>query len=333
MNTKETDMYKLKARQSMLEKQFRDIRNRALGRDASFLPFVSDTDGRLSEVRLADFIDELVSGVVSGPDGGSYREMCECFLYCAVRGISEYNEQDKYPVRNAETFTDIVDIALHSNNLHLTDMETLADYEYAASMHDCIPGGNTFWNEFNDGGFFRSCDLAFCLLTGRDITATLPHERYISAVERYELAEAKIYGFDTVEEYHDYMEKTAEGTQEELEINSEELPPDSEYASTDDWEENDAEIIEIQNEKRKEWVNAFGSPESFVQKYLRFRELFFNVDIYHRCRLFSDVELMADYFLYSHGMSCLSDSGEFAGIYYRINRLASNMSGAKAGER
>lgn len=315
-------IHHMKARRTMLENRLHEMNNRILGRDNSFLPFISNKSGKVSERKIAIFINELMNGVLDRYEHEKYKEMCRCFLYCTIKGIAEYNECEKYPVRNACYFSDIADMAQHKNNLHLTDMDTLYDYEYRASMYDSVPGERTYWSEFNDGGFFRNSDLAFLLLTGKHIVSSFLEEKYREISHAIELENAKANGFDTVEEYQEYLGRSSLSIMEESDrLSSEELPEDTDYVSIDDWEENNTDTITKQTEKIKEWVQSFSSPDTFVQKYLRFRELFFELGMYYRCHLFEDILLMTDVFLYEHGLSCLSENDSFAMIYYRTSKL------------
>lgn len=320
-----SSIHHLKARRQMIENQLHDINDRIMGRNNTFFPFISTGSGNFSERKLTHFINELVNGALDKYENKKYRELCKCFLYCAITGIADYNECGKYPVRNASYFSDITDIARHKNNLHLTDMDTLLDYEYRASIHDSVPGERTYWTEFNDGGFFRNSDNAYLLLTGRHIVSSFPEEKYREISHAYELEKAKANGFDTLEEYQKHLDRVSVSMDDELErFSSEEMTENTEYATTDDWEENDADAIELQTENNRKWVQSFIKPELFVQKYMRFRELFFELNMYYRCRLFEDIELMTDVFLYEHGFSCLSDNDRFAMIYHRIKKLSAN---------
>lgn len=312
----------LTARRAMLEEQLHSMENQILGRDNSFFPFISNKDGVISERKLAQFINRLVDGVLDRNENKDYRELCKCFLYCAIKGIAKYNECDKHPVVNADFFSDITDLAKHRNNLHLTDIDTLLEYEFQASMHDCVPGVRTYWDEFNDGGFFRNSDMAYLLLTGKHIISEFPKDKYREIQAFYELEEAKANGFDSAEEYQNYTDASSSSMNKELErIAADELPENTEFADIDDWEENNVEVIKKQTETSKKWVEEFSNPEIFVKKYLRFRELFFELDMYYRCRLFEDIERMVDLFLYKSGLSCLSENDRFAMIYYRTNKL------------
>ena len=124
-----------KARKYMLEKQLDEMKNRITGRNNSFYPYIADRTGKVSERKLARFIKELLDGAQKyGRQHtlleikGELRELCECFLYCAIQGIGIYNEGEKYAERSACFFSDLTDIAKHKNNLFLMDekMKTLS---------------------------------------------------------------------------------------------------------------------------------------------------------------------------------------------------------------
>lgn len=111
-----SELEQLNSRKYLLEKQLNEMKNRIMGRSSSFYPFIVGRSGRISEKKLMQFIDELLdlpqkySGhrlwleLNSSP---TLRELCECFLYCAIQGIAVYNEGEKYVERPACFFSDI----------------------------------------------------------------------------------------------------------------------------------------------------------------------------------------------------------------------------------
>ncbi len=57
-----SDIQLHKARKYMLEKQLNEMKNRITGRNNSFYPYIADRTGKVSERRLAKFINELLGG-------------------------------------------------------------------------------------------------------------------------------------------------------------------------------------------------------------------------------------------------------------------------------
>lgn len=160
-------IYHLEARKEMLDNRFRSAENSIIGRDNSFLPVITNKAGEVSERKLKSFINELMKGIFMSGKAGiitrpKFIEMCECFLYCAIQGIAEYNEQNRYAEKAACCFSDIVNIAKHSNNLIFLQKELLQRYEFETAGIDETEDlrGANFENELQWGGFFRCCDVA-----------------------------------------------------------------------------------------------------------------------------------------------------------------------------
>lgn len=321
-----------KARKYMLEKQLDEMKNRITGRNNSFYPYIADRTGKVSERKLARFIKDLLDGAQKyGRQHtlleikGELRELCECFLYCAIQGIGIYNEGEKYAERPACFFSDLTDIAKHKNNLFLTDENTLHSYEFTSAEYDLQSGECRYYGEFNEGGFFRSCDMAYLLLTGRHIVSTFPEEEFKQRCAERESEIAAEHGFDS---YKAYLE-TMENTQKELaETSMSDFPDDMEFVCID---EDDA-LAEKQKHKNSEWRSTVISPEVYTEKYLRFRELFFKQTMFVRYHLFEEIVLMTDIFLYEHKLSSFSEEDVFAMIYYRTDKLCSSLERSSVGD-
>lgn len=316
-----------KARKRMLEKQLDEMKNRISGRSSSFYTYITDRSGRISERKLAQFINELLDGPQKYGRGytlfdlkrsSELRELCECFLYCAIQGIAVYNEGEKYAERPACFFSDITDISLHKNNLLLMDENTLHSYEFTSGEYDVQRGACIYYGEFNEGGFFRNADMAYYILTGKHIVKTFPDDEFKQRCHTRELEIAKEQGYNTYEEYLNAME-IAEDELEKMDLN--ELPDDIECVCIDE----DDGLIELQKSKNEEWKKTVASPEKFAEKYLRFRKLFFAQTMFVRYRLFEEIELMVDVFLYEHNLSSFSEEDAFAMIYYRTDKLCASI--------
>ena len=327
-----SDIQLHKARKYMLEKQLDEMKNRITGRNNSFYPYIADRTGKVSERKLAKFINELLGGAQKyGRQHtlfeikGELRELCECFLYCAIQGIGTYNEGEKYAERPACFFSDLTDIAKHENNLFLTDEHILHSYEFTSAEYDLQSGECRYYGEFNEGGFFRNCDMAYLLLTGKHIVSTFSEEEFGKRCAERESEIAAEHGFDS---YKDYLE-TMENTQKELdETSMSDFPDDMEFVCIDE----DDELAEKQKIKNSEWRSTVVSPEAYTEKYLRFRELFFKQTMFVRYHFFEEIELMTDIFLYEHKLSSFSEEDVFAMIYYRTDKLCSSLEHSSIGD-
>ncbi|MBQ8780700.1 MAG: hypothetical protein IJZ72_03380 [Oscillospiraceae bacterium] len=324
------DIRRFDAKQELMEEKLDVLRDTIMGRDNSFLPFITDENGRFTEEKLEAFVNELSDGVFKSKLYGvitdkKFIEACKCFLYCALQGIAEYDDEYRRVLRANSTFSDIVKIARHKNNLLFIDREKVQKYEFDTQGYDISDVHLQFINEFQLGGFFRYSDIAYRLLTGRDIPSVFSKEDYSRYYDADELERAQIYGFDTVEEYRqwdaegDEFEKSDEYMRWVIEDNENMDPRQKELNEMQfgSWKNE----IALSEQLNAEWRSTVVSPERFAEKYLRYRELFWEMNTEYKYRLFEHIEFMADYFLYNHDMSALSDNRNAAAADHRIEKL------------
>lgn len=317
------DIESFDAAQELMEERLNALRDTIMGRNNSFLPFITDNSGRVTNEKLDLFIKELSDGVFQSGMKGIIRnpefiEACECFLYCTIQGIAEYDNRSGCVIRGSSEFSDIVSIARHKNNLLFLHKDFVQESEYdTEGDDDPWVRSKGFFNKFQQGGFLRSCDIAFWLLTGKYITSTFDEKDIQRCYYKSELEQARMNGFDTIEAYELWLAEI-----EETE-NSDEVQAISDECSEAD-PERDAFFERIQAYSKKindEWCSNVVSPEKFVERYLRYRELFFRMDPEHKERLFEYIEGIVDYFLYDHNMSALSEVSNAAMTDRRIEKL------------
>lgn len=328
-------------RNRMVCSQLERLKNRMTGRDNSFYPFITNRSGEISERKLNSFVNELAD---FGEDSGrfsfylsqydadaAYKKVCKSFLYCAVQGIADYNEELAYPVRTASLFSDIISLAEHKNNLLFDDEETLFRYEFEASMYD----EGTFFSEYHEGGFFRYCDALYSLLTGKSITELIPKELYSEMLKTQLDKKAAEQGYSSAEEYEssfsDDIDELADNDEEwkkYLESLDEEQRAEAEQES-DAYAEM-SEEINVQHNRgmekfKKEELKSIASPENFVKNYLNFRRLFFTLPKYKRRLVFDDIILSVDNFLSRNGLSPMMNDEMYIEFDGNTDRLYSMM--------
>lgn len=330
------------ARKEMLCDQLEKLKNRMTGRDNSFYPFITNKSGKISERKLNSFINELASKPMKAVGSNSfflscheadakYKKLCKCFLYCAVQGIADYNEDHAYAERTSSLFSDIVRIAEHKNNIFFKSEEMLFDYEFEASMYE----EGSFFSEYHEGGFFRYCDALYKLLTGDDIVKIIPPELYSKMLSTFLENEALRNGFDSAEEYAEYIDSYKdeyENIEQDWNDHLETLD-ETERAEIEKESQAYADFIAGEHEKQRKGKAAFAenylktvvSPEKYIESYLTFRKLFFSMG-YYKCRyFFADIVLMVDSFLYDCGLSPMMDDDICAEFDSRTDRLLSVM--------
>lgn len=317
------DIESFYAAQELMEERIITLRNTIMGRNNSFLTFITDKNGRVTNEKLELFIKELSDSVFRSEMKGITRkpefiEACECFLYCTMQGIAEYDSRNGYVIRGSSEFSDIVSIARHKNNLLFSHKDFVQESEYDTEIDD-NPWirSKGFFNQFQQGGFFRNCDIAFCLLTGKNITSTFDEKDIQRYCYKFELAQARMNGFDTIEAYDAWLAEI-----EELEKSDEVQNISDECSEADtEWDGFPEHRQAYSKSINDEWCSNVVSPEKYVERYLRYRELFFRMDTEHKENLFEYIEFIVDYFLCNHGMSALSDYSNAAMTDHRIEKL------------
>ena len=312
-------------RRHILNKEMELIKNRISGRDNSFLPFICNKEGIISHRKLTQTINELIDGLKNYEDHyniQSYcntpidREIYSCFFFCAMLGIAEFDEDEKYVVRSAEYFSDITDIAAHENNLFLAlNQHLLHTCEVNMYFDDVAEGFSRECTEYSGGGFFKYCDAAYLILKGEHIVYTIDERDELFDI--YFQNEAEFHGFSTYKEYQEFnemIEETGYHTFDSEEYDDD----DNSYEMFDE-----GEVIARQYKINNEWKNNHPFPEEYVKKYLRFRELFFQRYGLFRKYFFDIVQTMVDIFLYVHGLSFYSDEDAFALADSKLDGLIS----------
>ncbi len=319
----------MKFRRKAFNEMLADISDLISGRGSSLIPFITDEAGNISDDRIDNLISELLDclgrynkevNVFSNIDNDDkLREFYSCFLYCAIRGIAdfEYPDIDDYiMVRPVTQFSDIIRMAKDPHTLSVSSENELKKMEFDSS---CTHYMNT--------GFFSCCDMAYELLTGESVVGTFAPEDTAELVHptdrMYEqlaeksgfdsadeyivdmlLAEAKDNGFDTIEEYEEYCRSLSEEnvmTEEEEQQLEEEL-----------------EYCKQVQESRDIWKKTITSAELFIERYMRYRELYFEVG---RNSMTADIENMTDTFLYEHKLSAFSLEERYGMIAYRLETM------------
>ena len=185
-----------RARKQLFKEQIDTALNLVCGRNISFYPYITTKNGKISEKKLDKFINDILTVSYLADNK---KELYECFLYCAIMGIAEYDEYSKYVKRKSETFADIIALAKHKNNFIMSDTKELLFYEFEACQNDEDDWLRYYWAELNDGGFIRNSDIAYMLITGRTILSEYPDE-YNRLLKERQSEEEEFHGESSLEE-------------------------------------------------------------------------------------------------------------------------------------
>ena len=313
-------------RRKEFDKQLKEINDIVTGRNTALSAYICDENGNASDERIDRLISELIEGLINYRQPCSLseetRELYECFLYCTIQGVAYMKYVDLLPytvVRQVDTFSDILDILFHS----FTYKER-RELLYIEQLGYPVDWGDT--------GFFRSCNIAYWILTGKNITNAFTDDETEIANDIWEniqkeRAEERLAAYensDDDDEEEDYFKKA-----ERRELDQKPPMTDEEmqeflngsyyeYVPTDDEEE----LLAKAEASQEEWKNAVVSPEKFIAKYLRFRELFFEIKHFE---MRDDIEKMIDIFLYEQGLSAFSLGERYVMIPYRIERFCGTL--------
>ena len=312
-------------RQEKFSNQLKEINDIVTGRNAGLSAYISDENGNISDERLESFISDLIEGLVNYKQqlhmlpynlSEETRELYECFLYCTIQGVAymKYVDLLHYSVvRNVSTFSDILDVLYNSftyKSRRELVYDEMAGYDFFA----------------RDKGFIRNCNLAYELLTDTDISAEYSDEEMTIATAIKEELQAKKqsqpvhYDYDDEDEDKDYFKQIErEQLAQKPPMTAEEMLSRSEGSYNE--EEpifGDEELVDEATASHDKWRKSVVSPEKFIAKYLRYRELFFALD---HSRMKDDIEKMIDIFLYEQGVSAFSLGERYVMIPYRTDRF------------
>ncbi len=321
----------LKFRRKIFNEILTDISDLVSGRGSSLIPFISDEYGNISDKQIDSLISELleclsrynkqVNIINTIESNEELREFYSCFLYCTIRGIADFEHpdiDDYIMVRDVSTFSDIIKMANDPHTLSINSESELRETEFNSS---CTHYMNT--------GFFSCCDMAYEILTGKSITDTFtaekkkdlkhPNDRmyeqlaknsgFASADEYINdilLEEAKDNGFETIEEYEEYCRNL-------LEENTISIEDEQQF-------EEELEYCRQVKESKEAWKHSIAAPELFIERYMRYRELYFKVG---RNSMAADIENMIDTYLFEHKLSAFSLESKYGMIAYRVETMES----------
>lgn len=311
-------------RHQTFDKQLKEINDIITGRNTALSAYIADENGNTSDERINSLISDMLDGLINYKKQvyGSLpyslpeetRELYECFLYCAIQGVAYMKYNDFLPytvVRQVETFSDILDILHHS--FTYKDRRGLLSIEQLG-----------YPVETGDKGFFRTCDVAYEILTGSDIMVALTDEEaeIVSDVRSKQQAALQARGNYDEDEEEDYFKQVEREllaqkpqlTDEEMLERLEGYDPETAPKIPDD----EQELIDRAAASQRQWKAAVAAPEKFIAKYLRYRELFFNID---HSKMRDDIEKMIDVFLYEQGMAAFALGDRYVMLTYRAERF------------
>ncbi len=166
-----------------LDRSLKSIRDTVLGRRESFLPFVTDKEGRLDKDRVEAFLDELICGMKDYhtryaahkdmPDEDTisfYRDVLYCAIVAPVVSPAYALDTD-YSLR--DTFAELV-FAVGDKAFSMKDHKSFIEAEEADRL-----------SEYWDMDFIYDLNDAYIYLTGRTVRDSYSEEEKAYANEVY----------------------------------------------------------------------------------------------------------------------------------------------------
>lgn len=316
------DVSNLSYRKEFLGEELNKIRDTVNGRGESYLPYITDENGRITDEKIEGLIYDLIDALkqyknVRFSTGNSLaaetEELYRCFLYCTILGIAWggnfcfetflYGEFGQ-----AQTFADIVNMAKDPETVSIDRRDTLYLRENDAFAS---------WYLL-EGGFFGYADEVYYMITGHSVYDTYSDEEK-ARVDKYKsdvLEDIKQsapleqewlenMGFATMEEYDEFLEDKAE--KEEI--------PDEEL---EELARQEQELEEKGNQRARELVDRMPDPDRYIRRYIRYRELYFERG---HSSLPQDIEDMVDVWLYEHGVSPFSMGDAYGLVSHRLKQF------------
>lgn len=301
-------------RRVLLDDKLRKLTGMIDGRGSSFYPFITDSEGRVSNERTDNLISCLMESLdrhlklTGRPSPDKDREeMYRTFLYCAMFGLKCFANPERPSVSTtavSKTFADIVEFA---EFLEPCGAETSYFFDCISEslrLLGYVVGGPDYEDEDTEGWQNEQSDS----LTDEEL-ASLEEQERISAeafFEEEERLEVIFEALDSLGEDQLYTDNEVlrEYSMEEI-MDFERRKAEKELLdSAEDWRENIADH------------------HRFFDSCDRFTKLYFSTD---HTDMKKDIENMIDTFLYENGISAFSFGEDYGLITYHIEKIQSRI--------
>lgn len=319
-------------RREQLPERIRCLEEIATGRNISFLPLITGKDGTISQNKQTALVRKMLEALTvyrnsmhdTTPRSEKQMQLYRYFLYNAMmclrcRPFSGYRDMYYYERWEfASCFSDLTDLAAQAGA-----WKTLHDLEEAELESLARAPGTPALSP----GLFCSMDDSYQLVFGRHVAMLLPKARrdaHMNAVnegmeadaeESWSMLEedARRAGYDSARAYAAAL---AEAYEEDL--TEEEIRAEEEYLAH-------AEEDRKAGEKaKKEFFRRIGDRKQWLQRYLRFRELYFSEDT-DVTLLAGDIRDAVDAYLYIHKLSPFSFGDAYGLITNRLDHMTGQL--------
>ena len=333
------DKLLLSYRRETLDRKLENIKNTLNGRNSSFLPFITNENGKARAEKLDAFVDELLAPLAS-TNKDRLTDLYRSFFYCALTGYADYDEKydpagfmaaclpQMLVERLSESFADIAALASACRNIG--SIGKLRELEYEAGTGDLYPD-----EEYEQlGRFWLMADRMYFLITGKDITDTLSDDEAGAHEEAHEPDyELMDDGTEWLPETDDISEDGEDNTdgendnswlEDEADREAEEAVEDYRaamgYDSVYSWEEWKKTVSDAAKESFERRYDHLPDRDKYVGMYLRFRELIFTSGVTAE-EMNADIGELIDIFLYRHRLSAFSHGDDYGLITYNLDRV------------
>lgn len=331
----------LQFRRKDLRRELQSLENIISGRETDFVTYIEKQFGEVTDESLELLIQRMLDSLKSFKEADSIGtswnrlsdeqiEFYECFLYCTMQAAAWVEDFSTMLIignfEEVRTFADIVNMAKDPDTICVKSREVLLN--------------NEFWTEDMgtvENGFFGICNECYRLITGKSITENYSEteqnkmkaeidaafQAQVASYEADYLERALAMGFQSAEELAKYEQEQEE--KEALEAGFETVEEYYQFLNEESMTEEDRQYVEDAclweqelHSKQNKWLSNLLNPDRFIKKYLRYRELYFEVNFK---ALPLDIENMVDAFLYEQGISGYSLGDDYGMISYRLEKV------------
>lgn len=338
----------IKFRKKTLHDKLEQLEQMISGRDADITPYRKTKKGKYTETSVHHFLKEMMTALDDyirawEPDAENqipqkWKECAECFLYCVIRVMdSNLTWMEQWTSHFPKTTFD--QILEFSKDL---DMGNKRYYVLFAELY--YGKYEQMYDELDVKDFFWYCDWMYEELTGKEITDTISDalRKKVAHVYASEIEEKNRLDMveDEIEEKNKMDMLEDEINQEPEEEISDDLCSDLIFESLSeeeqkqiekDIEEAESYDKELQN-RLEQWKKDFQNPEIFCERYLMFRELYFEGTL-DMCGNFATlIEGMLDTYLYRKGLPGYADEDFFITAFTHLRKMTNQIAKRKEEE-
>ena len=324
MKLNSTQYENIEFRKKTLHDKLAQLERLISGRESDITTYIRTEKGTYSETSVNHFLKEMMAALndymseqkpeLKDQVLDEWKECVECFLYCTIRVMgSDLTWTEEWTSHFPNTnFNQILEFS--------KELDTGKKRYYVLFAELYYGRYGQVYEELERKEFFWYCTWMYEELTKKEITDTISASLKEKTANVYasEIKAKRI--IDTTED--DFAQEIEEEMVEYPDVDDIEYELSEEILK--DIEESEIYYKELQN-KLERWKKDFKHPEIFCEKYLRFRELYFEGMI-EKCGNFATlIEGMLDTYLYQKGLPGYADEDFFITTFTHLRKTTNQI--------